>query len=147
MSLLAYTNLLIQNGRIFRFCYKSNIRKYIRKIFKLDPKSTPSEASVHPQTFLNSSLSSVKNVVQFHARKLLINNVLDRVTPTLNSDLRKRATRRLFYGDSTPFFTLVGVSLASGSGLLTKDDELEGICWEIRVSFTICSLIISGSVE
>lgn len=41
---------------------------------------------------------------------------------------------RFFYGDSVPFFALVGVSLASGTGILTKEDELEGVCWEIRVS-------------
>lgn len=41
---------------------------------------------------------------------------------------------RLMFGDSTPFFALVGVSLASGDGMLTKDDELEAVCWEIRVS-------------
>ena len=31
-----------------------------------------------------------------------------------------------------PFFSLIGCSLASGAGVLTKEDELEGICWEIR---------------
>lgn len=41
---------------------------------------------------------------------------------------------RYHYGDSSPFFALVGVGLASGNGLLTKDDELEGVCYEIRVS-------------
>lgn len=40
---------------------------------------------------------------------------------------------RFSFGDSTPFFALVGVSLASGSGVLTKNDELEGVCGEIRV--------------
>jgi hypothetical protein len=39
---------------------------------------------------------------------------------------------RFAIGDSLPFFSLVGCSLASGNGLLTKEDELEGICWEIR---------------
>lgn len=39
----------------------------------------------------------------------------------------------MLFGDSGPFFALVGVSLASGTGILTKDDELEGICLEIRV--------------
>lgn len=46
--------------------------------------------------------------------------------------MREQATKKFLYGDSTPFFALVGVSLASGSGLLTKDDELEGVCYEIR---------------
>lgn len=40
---------------------------------------------------------------------------------------------RMLFGDSGPFFALVGVSLASGTGILTKDDELEGVCLEIRV--------------
>ncbi|CAH1954231.1 unnamed protein product [Acanthoscelides obtectus] len=39
---------------------------------------------------------------------------------------------RILYGDSGPFFALVGVSLASGTGILTKEEELEGVCWEIR---------------
>lgn len=39
---------------------------------------------------------------------------------------------RFAFGDSLPFFSLVGCSLASGAGVLTKDDELEGVCWEIR---------------
>lgn len=40
---------------------------------------------------------------------------------------------RILYGDSGPFFALVGVSLASGTGILTKEEELEGVCCEIRV--------------
>lgn len=39
---------------------------------------------------------------------------------------------RFAFGDSLPFFSLIGCSLASGAGVLTKDDELEGVCWEIR---------------
>ncbi|XP_032581531.1 uncharacterized protein LOC6612239 isoform X1 [Drosophila sechellia] len=67
-----------------------------------------------------------------HARKLFIDNILSRVTTTYSEDLRQRATRKLFFGDSAPFFALIGVSLASGSGVLSKEDELEGVCWEIR---------------
>ncbi|XP_033337927.2 PTEN-induced putative kinase 1 [Megalopta genalis] len=67
-----------------------------------------------------------------HARRLFVDNILKRVTNSLAADLRRRAATRLVYGDSAPFFALVGVSLASGTGILTKDDELEGVCWEIR---------------
>lgn len=69
-----------------------------------------------------------------HARRLFVDNILNRVTTTYSSDLRTQATRKFLYGDSAPFFALVGVSLASGTGMLTKDDELEGVCLEIRVS-------------
>ena len=67
-----------------------------------------------------------------HARKLFIDNILNRVTTTYSAELRSQATKKLFYGDSAPFFALIGVSLASGAGVLTKEDELEGVCWEIR---------------
>lgn len=67
------------------------------------------------------------------ARKLFVDNILKRVTNSLAADLRRKAASRLLFGDSAPFFALVGVSLASGTGILTKDDELEGVCWEIRV--------------
>lgn len=40
------------------------------------------------------------------------------------------------FGDSAPFFALVGVGIASGAGILTKEDELEGVCWEIRNSIS-----------
>ncbi|XP_012288475.1 serine/threonine-protein kinase PINK1, mitochondrial [Orussus abietinus] len=66
------------------------------------------------------------------ARRLFVDNILKRVTNSLAADLRRRAASRLLFGDSAPFFALVGVSLASGTGILTKEDELEGVCWEIR---------------
>lgn len=44
---------------------------------------------------------------------------------------------RFLFGDSAPLFALIGVCLASGTGILTKDDELEGVCWEIRVQYLL----------
>lgn len=35
-------------------------------------------------------------------------------------------------GNSAPFLALVGVSLASGSGIITKEDEIEQLCYEMR---------------
>uniref|UniRef100_U5ENE0 non-specific serine/threonine protein kinase n=1 Tax=Corethrella appendiculata TaxID=1370023 RepID=U5ENE0_9DIPT len=67
-----------------------------------------------------------------HARRLFVDNILNRVTNPFSSDLRAQATKKLLFGDSAPFFALVGIGLASGSGILTKDDELEGVCYEIR---------------
>lgn len=66
------------------------------------------------------------------ARRLFVDNVLNRVTHPYSAELRSQAAKRLMFGDSAPFFALVGVSLASGDGMLTKDDELEAVCWEIR---------------
>uniref|UniRef100_A0A336K9G6 non-specific serine/threonine protein kinase n=1 Tax=Culicoides sonorensis TaxID=179676 RepID=A0A336K9G6_CULSO len=71
-----------------------------------------------------------------NARRLFVDNILNRVTNPYSAELRSQATKKFLYGDSTPFFALVGVSLASGAGLLTKDDELEGVCYEIREAVT-----------
>ncbi|XP_055606749.1 serine/threonine-protein kinase Pink1, mitochondrial isoform X2 [Uranotaenia lowii] len=70
------------------------------------------------------------------ARRLFVDNVLNRVTNPYSAELRAQAAKRLMFGDSAPFFALVGVSLASGDGVLTKDDELEAVCWEIRNAIT-----------
>lgn len=67
-------------------------------------------------------------------RRLLINNILRGVTNSLAADIRRRSERQLFNGNPRPFFALVGVSLASGSGIITKEDEFKSVCWEIRVS-------------
>lgn len=88
-------------------------------------------AQIVPRNF---ALRNVGLQVGLHARRILIDNVLQRVTNSLAGELRKRAARRILFGDSGPFFALVGVSLASGTGILTKEEELEGVCWEIRVS-------------
>ena len=82
------------------------------------------------------------------ARRVLIDNVLKRVTNSqvwLGQDdhihlldlqaaiLRRRAVHQLTsQGNSAPFLALVGVSLASGSGIITKEDEIESVCYEIR---------------
>ncbi|RZC35857.1 serine/threonine-protein kinase PINK1, mitochondrial [Asbolus verrucosus] len=80
----------------------------------------------------NFALRNVGVQLGLQARRILIDNVLNRVTNSLSAELRKKATRRILFGDSGPFFALVGVSLASGTGILTKEEELEGVCWEIR---------------
>ena len=46
--------------------------------------------------------------------------------------LRRRAATQLSSGNPAPFFALVGISLASGSGVITKQDELDCVCAEIR---------------
>jgi len=85
----------------------------------------------------NNDIWSTRGQLRYlgaHARRIFVDNILKRVTNSLAADLRRRTASKLVFGDSAPFFALVGVSLASGTGILTKDDELEGVCWEIRVS-------------
>ncbi|XP_017073913.1 uncharacterized protein LOC108109755 [Drosophila eugracilis] len=102
-----------------------------KSVVNVVPRTTTSPAGTSLSGSTNTSSSGLFRVGQ-HARKLFIDNILSRVTTTYSEDLRQRATRKLFFGDSAPFFALIGVSLASGSGVLSKEDELEGVCWEIR---------------
>lgn len=127
MSLRAAAHRLLQNGRILLRAYKT----------RKNPKDVVDGAklniSLRGAAAESSAVKSAVRSVGFQARRLFVDSVLRRVTNSLSADLRKRATKRLLFGDSAPFFALVGVSLASGTGILTKDEELEGVCWEIRV--------------
>uniref|UniRef100_A0A0A9X0X9 non-specific serine/threonine protein kinase n=3 Tax=Lygus hesperus TaxID=30085 RepID=A0A0A9X0X9_LYGHE len=67
------------------------------------------------------------------ARRIFASTLLSRVTTNVSAELRNRTTRQLLFGNSTPFFAFVGLSLATGS-IITKEDELEGLCLEIRSS-------------
>jgi len=67
------------------------------------------------------------------ARRTLVSSVLKRVTNSQAAVLRRRAVAQLSHqGDPAPFLALVGVSLATGQGLLTKQDEIDSVCHEIR---------------
>jgi hypothetical protein len=47
---------------------------------------------------------------------------------------RRKTAKQLLSGNATPFLALVGVSLASGTGIVTKQDELDFVCKEIQSS-------------
>ncbi|CAL7942398.1 unnamed protein product [Xylocopa violacea] len=139
MSIRTVAYRLVQNGRALLHsvrntkCFYSNChpRKYHDKIHVVQVGKSQGYL---PQG--NNNVSSTGRHLGYlgaHARRIFVDNILKRVTNSLAADLRRRAASRLvFGGDSAPFFALVGVSLASGTGILTKDDELEGVCWEIR---------------
>nr|CAD7441642.1 unnamed protein product [Timema bartmani] len=135
MSMRVIVHRLLQNGRVLLRSFKpyQNTRNVVDEAkFNFLPRGGKIDSSLATQT---PGVSAVRNVgfnLHYHARRLFVDNVLRRVTNSLSADLRRRAAKRILFGDSAPFFALVGVSLASGTGLLTKDDELEGICWEIR---------------
>lgn len=130
MSLRAAGHRLLQNGRILlRILRPQNHKDVVEGVkFNILPQGAQIESSLKSSSAVQTAVRSVG----CQARRLFVDNVLRRVTNSLSADLRKRATKRLLFGDSAPFFALVGVSLASGTGILTKDDELEGVCWEIR---------------
>jgi len=82
------------------------------------------------------------------ARRLLIDNVLKRVTNSQAAILRRRAVHQLTsQGNSAPFLALVGVSLASGSGIITKEDEIESVCYEIRQAVGKTRLLQPGETD
>ena len=61
-----------------------------------------------------------------------------------SGDLRRKAFDQLLCeGNSAPFLALLGVSLASGSGIISKELEVEQICWEIRRAVSNTGLVRS----
>lgn len=134
MSFRAAVHRLFQNGRILLRTFKpqKNPKDVVDGVkLNILPRGAEIESST---SAVQSVVRNVGFQVRAHTRRLFVDNVLRRVTNSLSTDLRRRAAKRLLFGDSAPFFALVGVSLASGTGILTKDDELEGVCCEIRVS-------------
>ncbi|XP_017853192.1 uncharacterized protein LOC108607083 [Drosophila busckii] len=152
MSVRLLTVRLVKHGRyVLRSYWKREIHSNILEQSHLKTRSkrgspltsvnvlrnsavppSPPVANVLPRCSPPNATNSGLFRFGQHARKLFIDNILSRVTTNYSEELRKRATRKLFYGDSAPFFALIGVSLATGSGVLSKEDELEGVCWEIR---------------
>lgn len=118
---------------IFRTYHPNNY--YFKPRSNILPKNATnaSEPKVFFATPNNPKLTGIQLKYE-QTRRLLINNILRGVTNSLAADLRRRSERQLFNGNPRPFLALVGVSLASGSGIITKEDEFKGICWEIRVS-------------
>lgn len=136
MSVRTVVSRLFQNGRYIFEILRPQHRVVDFPKVKIFPRGIQAPEAAHL-----SAQHAVPNLVnasiQAHfqsARKLFVDNILKRVTNSLAADLRRRTAKKLLFGDSTPFFALVGVSLASGTGILTKEDEFEGVCWEIRVS-------------
>ncbi|KAB7495443.1 Serine/threonine-protein kinase PINK1, mitochondrial [Armadillidium nasatum] len=63
----------------------------------------------------------------------IVQGLVRRVSSPLWTEARRRSAKRLF-GETAPYFALVGVTLVSGPerGLLTAQDEMEAICGDIR---------------
>lgn len=70
------------------------------------------------------------------AHNFLVQGILKRITNTQAANLRRKTAKSFFSGHGAPFLSLVGVSLASGTGLITKEDEVECVCSEIRQAAT-----------
>ena len=68
----------------------------------------------------------------------LVQSLVRKVSAPLWSEVKRRATKRIIFGETATFFALVGVTLSdSEQGILTKSDEVEALCGNIRVSIFI----------
>lgn len=132
MALRLTVNVFYKNGTAFlRFRRSNNVGLLVRT--KVAPRTVHTQA-LNSAVSNSSPPSSVWQNRWNLARRAFVDNLLNRVTNSLSTDLRRRTARQLMFGNSRPFFALVGMSLASGNGMLTNDKQLEGVCWEIRVS-------------
>ncbi|KYM95147.1 PREDICTED: serine/threonine-protein kinase PINK1, mitochondrial [Cyphomyrmex costatus] len=140
MSIRTVVHRLVQNGRIVlrsirnneRFHSKGYTDKHLDKIHVAQIDKSQNNGLLCQN---NGNVWNTRRHLGYlgtHARRIFVDNILKRVTNSLAADLRRRTASKLVFGDSAPFFALVGISLASGTGILTKDDELEGVCKEIR---------------
>ena len=119
MSLKASLFRLLRNGRTLLRTFRTN----------------PASKDVVDGRIVTPDSASAARIVQSvheHARRLFADNVLKRVSNSTAAELRRRTAKRLLYGNSAPFLAFVGVSLASGNGIITEEDELEAACWTIR---------------
>lgn len=138
MSIRTAAYRLVQNGRVILRSFRNPEHRFIScnsrgQLNKIHVAQVGKSQGHVPQgTGISSAAGRHLGFLGAQARRLFVDNILKRVTNSLAADLRRRAASRLLFGDSRPFFALVGVSLASGTGILTKEDELEGVCWEIR---------------
>ncbi|XP_011862313.1 PREDICTED: serine/threonine-protein kinase PINK1, mitochondrial [Vollenhovia emeryi] len=140
MSIRAVVHRFVQNGRVVLRLLRNNERfhssgytaKHLDKIHVAQTGKFQNSGLLCRNTGNVWSTRRHLDYLGTNARRIFVDNVLKRVTNSLAADLRRRTASRLVFGDSAPFFALVGISLASGTGILTKDDELEGVCWEIR---------------
>ncbi|XP_074111358.1 PTEN-induced putative kinase 1 [Cotesia typhae] len=138
MSIRFLAQRLVQHGRIILHTLRNNELRYSNTHAKnhfIKIHVVPVGKSLGPTPQGTSNVNHVRSHLGYlgaQARRIFVDNILRRVTNSLVGELRKKAANRHLFGDSAPFFALVGVSLASGTGILTKDDELEGVCWEIR---------------
>ncbi|KAG5682147.1 hypothetical protein PVAND_011520 [Polypedilum vanderplanki] len=122
---IRFLHRIIRNGKSLLFRDKRYLYQF-RSIHQKErlPKTTNILAETN---FAKEQHSFIK-----FSRRLFIDNVLNRVTSPKSSSLVANATKKLAYGDSLPFLSLIACNLATGNGVLTKEDELEGLCWEIR---------------
>lgn len=133
MSVRLTVNVFYRNGTaLLRFC-RTNDKGVLVRTGATAPRSVHTQA-LNPIVVNRSSPPSSGWQNRWNlARRAFVDSLLNRVTNSLSADLRRHTARQLMYGNSRPFFALVGMSLASGNGMLTSDNQLEGVCWEIRV--------------
>jgi len=107
-----------------------------------------STSSTTSNTSLGELKSSSSSETFSAARRLVLDSVLGRVSNSQAAVVRRKAVHQLTtLGDPGPFLALVGISLASGSGIITKEHEIEQLCWEMRQAVARTRLLGQGSAE
>uniref|UniRef100_A0A4D5R956 non-specific serine/threonine protein kinase n=1 Tax=Scolopendra viridis TaxID=118503 RepID=A0A4D5R956_SCOVI len=86
-------------------------------------------ANVRDKGLLNATESKQKYKNQY-----FLNHVLKWVTNSTAAEIRRNAAKKIIYGgrNAVPYLGFVGINLISGQGLVTKEDEIERVCEDIR---------------
>uniref|UniRef100_A0A646QG39 non-specific serine/threonine protein kinase n=1 Tax=Hemiscolopendra marginata TaxID=943146 RepID=A0A646QG39_9MYRI len=89
-------------------------------------------ANVRDKGLLNATEQVSK---QKYENPFFLNHLLKWATNTTAAEIRRNAAKKIIYGgrNAVPFLGFVGINLISGQGLVTKDDEIEKVCEDIRI--------------
>lgn len=76
--------------------------------------------------------SSINN--QVPPKRYLVERLVRWCSTSTAAEIRRNAVKKLAYGgrNSVPYLGFVGINLISGHGMVTKQDELERLCEDIR---------------
>lgn len=126
MSVRCFVKLLVQHGRQTLQKFLPHLKKNNRIdesfVYRL---SVDGRAEPLLQKATETAVS--KPSLTRHILKWCVNNQA--------ADLRRNAAKRLMLGgkNAAPYLGFVGVNLVTGYGLITKQDEMDKICEDIRL--------------
>ncbi|GAB0090756.1 serine/threonine-protein kinase PINK1, mitochondrial [Sergentomyia squamirostris] len=123
---------LVNHGRaLWRYHNRRNIHT---KISENTRKRRPNPARTDQQVLRYQEPFQRYGFSRFvvHARKLLLDNVVNRTSSNPAPQIRNEMVKKLFYSDSGPVIAFVGIAATAEGASMLKNTELEETCWQIR---------------
>ncbi|XP_063709869.1 serine/threonine-protein kinase Pink1, mitochondrial [Culicoides brevitarsis] len=123
MSFRLFTSRLLRHGRLWIHTYTKQEAK-AKIAVQSHHQNVPEKLSKGQRFLRHQGTSSKTDKQQF------INKTLRRFIGPLSSNWKLQASKRLLYGSADSFYT--AQDLAANRQFLSKDEELEGVCYAVR---------------